>query len=231
MNNHLKNNNYPGRGIIIGKTMDSTKIIQIYWIMGRSENSRNRIFKVEENNFVKTEVFDKTKVIDPSLIIYYPVKDINNYHIVTNGNQTDTIYDFINDNKSFENAINEQLYEPDKPNFTPRISVLVNVKKGMFKLAIVKTINHDENYFIREVFSYNDLIKGKGYCITTYEKDGNPLPCFEGEPRSVNIYDSIEENIDRYWDLLDKENRVSLLVKSINIKNDSVEIKIKNKNQ
>lgn len=231
MSNHLKNNSYPGRGIILGKTNDSTKIIQIYWIMGRSENSRNRIFTVEKNNFVKTEVFDKTKMTDPSLIIYYPVKDINNFHIVTNGNQTDAIYDFLKVNKSFENAVNEQLYEPDKPNFTPRISGLVNIKKCEYKLAIVKTINHNENYYIRNIFSYNDLIKGKGYCITTYEKDGTPLPGFEGEPVPVDIYDSIEENINKYWDLLDKENKVSLLVKSINIENDSIEIKVKNKNQ
>ncbi len=231
MSSHLKGNSYPGRGIIVGKTKDSTKIIQIYWIMGRSDNSRNRIFQVEENNFVKTEVFDKTKVTDPSLIIYYPVKEINNYHIVTNGDQTDTIYNFIKNNKNFDDAIKKQLYEPDKPNFTPRISGIVNVKKGKFKLAIVKTINHDENYFVREVFSYNDLINGKGFCITTYEKDGNPLPAFEGEPESVEIYDTVEENIDIYWDLLDKENRVSLLVKSINVKDDSVEIKIINKNQ
>jgi IMP cyclohydrolase len=229
--NYLINNSYPGRGIIIGKTKDSSKTIQIYWIMGRSENSRNRIFKVDENNFVKTEAYDLNKLKDPSLIIYFPIKHFNNYHIVSNGDQTETIYKFINENKSFNEVINELLFEPDKPNFTPRISGLINIPKNEFKLSIVKSINNNENFFTRQIFTYNNLIEGKGFCITTYIKDGNPLPSFEGEPILIDIYNSIEENIEYFWNLLDKDNRVSILVKSINVKDDFVNIKIKNRNE
>jgi IMP cyclohydrolase len=229
--NYLINNSYPGRGIIIGKTKDSSKIIQIYWIMGRSENSRNRIFKVDENNFVKTEAYDINKLKDPSLIIYSPIKNINNYHIVSNGDQTETIYKFISENKSFDEVINELLFEPDKPDFTPRISGLINIPKNEFKLSIVKSINNNEKFFTRQIFNYNNLIEGKGFCITTYIKDGNPLQSFEGEPILIDIYNSIEENIEYFWNLLDKDNRVSILVKSINVKDDFVNIKIKNGNE
>ena len=226
---HLMNNSYPGRGIVIGKTKDGLKIIQIYWIMGRSENSRNRIFKADANNFIKTQAYDASKVTDPSLIIYYPVKYINDYHIVTNGDQTETIYKYITQNKSFEDAVSEQLFEPDKPNFTARISGLVNVFRKVNKLSIVKSLNNNENYFTRQVFAFNDFEAGKGYCVTTYKKDGNPLPAFEGEPIKADIYNIIEENLDKYWNMLDKENRISLLVKSIDIKSGKSEIKIKNR--
>jgi IMP cyclohydrolase len=229
--NCLMNNTYLGRGIIIGKTSDSKRIIQIYWLMGRSENSRNRIFKIIENNFVKTEAYDIKKLTDPSLIIYYPIKSINDYHIVSNGDQTETIYQYLKDNISFEEALKEQLYEPDKPNYTPRISGLVNIKTNEYKLSIVKTINNDINYFVRQVFSYNNLIPGKGYCITTYEKDGNPLPSYIGEPSLVEIYNSVDKNIEKYWEILDENNRVAILVKSINVEDGKDNIKIINRNK
>jgi IMP cyclohydrolase len=225
---HLENNTYPGRGIILGKTKDASKIIQIYWIMGRSENSRNRVFASGENNFVKTEAFDISKLTDPSLIIYYPVKEVNGYHIVTNGDQTETIYKFIGHGRSFEEAVAEQLYEPDKPNFTARISGIANVSKKEYKLSIVKAVANEADYFTRQIFAYNDFKAGEGYCITTYKTDGNPLPCFSGEPVPAVIYNSINENLEKYWDLLDKDNRVSLLVKSVDVKYGSIEIKIKN---
>jgi IMP cyclohydrolase len=227
--NSLMNNTYTGRGIIIGKTSNSKRIIQIYWLMGRSENSRNRIFKILENNFVKTEAYDINKLTDPSLIIYYPIKSINDYHIVSNGDQTETIYQYLKDNIRFEEALKEQLYEPDKPNYTPRISGLVNIKTNEYKLSIVKTINNDINYFVRQVFSYNNLIPGKGYCITTYEKDGNPLPSYIGEPSLVEIYNSVDKNIEKYWEILDKNNRVAILVKSINLEDGKDNIKIINR--
>lgn len=220
---------YPGRGIIIGKTSNADTIIQIYWIMGRSENSRNRVFKLDDNNFVKTEAFDLTKLSDPSLIIYYPVKAINKYHIVTNGDHTETIFRYLQAGKSFEESLAEQLFEPDAPNFTPRISGLVNIEKKEFKLSIVKTISHNENHFTRQIFNYNDLLHGKGYCITTYEKDGNPLPSYVGEPQVVDIYDTIDENLETYWDLLDPDNKISLLVKSISVKDGSAHVAIVNK--
>lgn len=197
--------------------------------MGRSENSKNRIFITVGNNFVKNEVFDMEKLIDPSFIIYFPIKKINNYHIVTNGDQTEKIYKYLRENKSFEEALKDQFYEPDKPNYTPRISGLVNTKTSEYKLAIVKTINNNASYFVRQIFSYNNLIPGKGYCITTYEKDGDPLPSYVGEPSIVKIYNSIEENIEEYWDLLDKNNRVAILVKSINVKDGKDTIRIINR--
>ncbi len=220
---------YPGRGIIIGKTSNADAVIQIYWIMGRSENSRNRVFKLDDNNFVKTEAFNLKKLSDPSLIIYYPVKAINNYHIVTNGDHTETIFKYLQGGKSFEASLAEQLFEPDVPNFTPRISGLVNIQKKEFKLSIVKTISNNENYFTRQVFSYNELLNGKGYCITTYEKEGDPLPSYMGEPQVVDIYDTIDENLEMYWDVLDSDNKISLLVKSISMKDGSENVAIINK--
>lgn len=228
----LKQNEYPGRGIIIGKTPNGKNLVQIYWIMGRSENSRNRIFS-EEGSFVKTEAFDVSKMTDPSLIIYYPAKSIGNKHIISNGDQTDTIYESIVFGKTFEDAINKRTFEPDKPNFTPRISGLVdleNMKDG-FKLSIIKSDHLDPMYTIRNIFSYEKSIPGIGYCLHTYRKDGNPLPSFLGEPYVVKIFDDQNENANYYWSILNEENRISLMVKYINIETKDYKTLIINKNE
>jgi len=222
--NALKKNTYPGRGIIVGLSSDSKTIYQIYWIMGRSSNSRNRIF-IKEDNFVKTQAFDESKLEDPSLIIYYPMKKHKNSHIVTNGDQTDTIYNFLSTGKSFEDAVNSRQFEPDAPNFTPRISNIVDINDPNFicKFAINKTLNNDSNYPVTYFYKYKHLIPGVGFLITTYSQDGNPLPSFTGEPVHIPIFDDISTS---YWDCLDSENRISLFVKSIDLLsgNDSVSI-------
>ena len=228
--NSLKNNAYPGRGIIVGLSADSKTIFQIYWIMGRSSNSRNRIF-VKENDFIKTQAFDDSKLEDPSLIIYYPMKKYKNYHIVTNGDQTDTIYDFISNGKTFENAINSRYFEPDAPNFTPRISNIIALDDEDFicKISINKTLNNDSNYPVTYIYKYKHLIPGVGFLITTYLQDGNPLPSFCGEPIHIPIFDDIKTNLTSYWDCLDPENRISLFVKSIDLASKSDSLSIVNK--
>lgn len=227
----LKNNTYPGRGIVIGESHSGDKIFQIYWIMGRSANSRNRIFVKENNGFVRTQAFDESKVEDPSLIIYYPVKHIGDCHIVTNGDQTDTIFDYIADAKSFEDAIATRNYEPDAPNFTPRISGLTNLKKTKYKysLSSVNKIPFGEPRTLRSFYNYESGIPGYGHFIRTYEKDGNPLPSFTGTPIVMPIFSSPEEILEKYWDALNNENRISLLVKIIDITSGNFEILIKNR--
>ncbi|HEY5561447.1 MAG TPA: IMP cyclohydrolase [Clostridiaceae bacterium] len=225
----LKDNSYPGRGIILGLTPDGENYVQIYWIMGRSENSRNRVF-LEDEGYVRNRAYDESKVIDPSLIIYYPVKYLDNYHIVTNGDQTDTIYDYLKEGNSFEEAIETRTFEPDGPNFTPRISGIVELdKKIAYKLAINKSINNDGNYKEVNFFNYEKGVPGYGHFLSTYMGDGNPLPSFEGEPKLVNIYNTIEENLKFYWGSLNEDNRISILVKYINMQNKKTELKIINK--
>jgi len=228
----LKQNTYPGRGIVIGMTPDGKNYVQVYWIMGRSENSRNRIFEVEEG-FVKTKAFDISKLEDPSLIIYYPVKNVNNYHIVTNGDQTDTIYDYIKDGKTFKEALDTREFEPDPPNYTPRISGYVDctLQKATYGLSILKTIDNNEELPQKNYFYYNNFIKGFGHCIHTYNEDGNPIPSFTGEPYLVKVDNDIEKNTEYFWNLLDEDNKVSLLVKYINVSDKNIKIKILNKNQ
>ena len=229
----LKKNSYPGRGIIIGKTPTTNKVVQVYWIMGRSEGSRNRYFEIEDNKFVKTKIFDESKINkeDLSLIVYHPVKYFNNYHIVSNGDQTDTIYYNLKNGKTFEDSIDERKYEHDKPNYTPRISGIVNLtdKFYKYKLSIIKTIDNNPEVFQRNYFNYINFMNGFGYCITTYKNDGNPIPSFEGEPFIVEIFDDIDETLNYYWELLNSENKVSILVKYFNSIN-NIDIKIKNKN-
>jgi IMP cyclohydrolase len=229
----LERSRYPGRGIVIGCTPDADFLIQIYWIMGRSENSRNRIFIKENNGFVRTKAYDETKVKDPSLIIYYPIKHYENYHIVSNGDQTETILNTLIKGGSFEDAINQREFEPDKPHFTPRISGLIDLKKDkyLYKLSIVKSINNNPEYLVRHFYNYANGIPGIGYCITTYIDDSDPLPSFAGEPCIVKVLNTIDENISSYWEILNNDNLISMLVKSINAKTGEFNIKIRNKRQ
>lgn len=225
-------NQYPGRGIVIGMTPDGENYVQVYWIMGRSQNSRNRIFELD-GSFVKTKAFDPEKLEDPSLIIYYPVKDINNIHIVTNGDQTDTIYDYIKEGKSFEDALNTREFEPDAPNFTPRISGFIDCsgEEAAYGMSILKTIDNNKNFCLRSYFYYGSFINGYGHCIHTYKEDGNPIPSFVGEPLVINLKNDIEENAEYFWNLLNDDNKISLLVKYINVKDNSIKYKIINKNK
>lgn len=230
---NLKNNVYPGRGIVIGKSPDAKHLIQVYWIMGRSKDSRNRIFKKEDSGFVKTEPFDKSRQTGSSLTIYHPVKHYSNYHIVSNGCHTDTILDGLNHGKTFEQSLKETSYEPDHPHYTPRISGLVNLDDDLYdyQLSIVKRIHDHPESCVRSFYNYTQAIPGKGHCITTYTGNGDPLPSFEGEPFVVELFDDIETVVECYWKTLNQENKISLLAKFINAKSNRTTIKIINKNR
>lgn len=226
----LQANSYPGRGIIIGMSPNAKHYVQIYWIMGRSENSRNRVFE-NENGFVRTKAYDESKVIDPSLIIYYPVRHFKACHIVSNGDQTDTIYNAIQKGETFESALNTRTFEPDSPNFTPRISGIVNLGEAQnaYTLSILKSFNNNSEYTIRNYYNYEKAVPGTGHCIHTYMGDGNPLPSFTGEPYELELFDNIDETVEYYWNALNQENRISILGKYINVEDGSFEIKIINK--
>ena len=224
----LINNPYPGRGIIQGMTPDGRKLVQVYWIMGRSENSRNRIF-VEENGFVKTHPFDPLKMKDPSLIIYYPIKHINTMHIVSNGDQTDTIYDFLSQGSDFFAALLTREFEPDAPNYTPRISGFINLSsKEAYSFSVIKSSFNNPLHTQRESFVYENAIKGFGHCVHTYENDGQPLPSFDRTPFLVPLHNDRNETLSMYAKNLNQENLVSLLVKHIDINNNEQEISIYN---
>lgn len=225
----LKNSTYPGRGIVIGMTPDKGHIVQVYWIMGRSINSRNRVFEMD-GKFMRTKAFDEALLTDPSLVIYYPMKDMGTRHIVTNGDQTDTVYDFLTSDSTFEAALETRKFEPDPPNFTPRISGIVDMDVSGFKLSILKTVDNNEELGQKSFFTYSDFISGIGHCITTYNDDGNPLPSFSGEPYKVGMFDDLDETLNAFWNYLDKDNRVSLAVKFICTESGEATIKIINKN-
>jgi IMP cyclohydrolase len=227
----LQDNPYPGRGIVIGLTPDGTRLIQVYWIMGRSENSRNRVFIGEENGFVRTEAKDPAKLTDPSLIIYYPVRWTGQAHIVTNGDQTDTIYEALVHGRTFEQALTTRTFEPDAPNYTPRISGLVDLADSTctYKLSILKTNQNDPSQTLRHFFHYEQGIAGYGHCITTYAGDGNPLPSYEGEPVLVPLFDDLSQTAEHYWSILNSDNKISLLVKSIGLDNGATDMRIINK--
>jgi hypothetical protein len=226
---NLKKNPYPGRCIIVGKTPDSKKMVQIYSIMGRSPNSKNRIF-IEEKNEIKTKAYDESKVEDPSLIIYNVTKTVKSIHILTNGVQTDTIYEHLNEKKTFESALECWRYEPDEPNFTPRISSMIDINNSSYKISILKSFYNTESICQRLFFNYSNAIEGIGHCIHTYKSDGNPLPSFEGEPYIIPIFDSIDETLNMYWESLNEDNKVSLFTKYVDIESGKVELKIINKN-
>ncbi len=227
----LSQNSYPGRGIIIGMTPNRQHYVQIYWIMGRSANSQNRIFEAEGAN-VRTKAFDEAKMEDPSLIIYYPVRVFDNYHIVSNGDQTDTIYEHKRNGQSFETALNTREFEPDPPNYTPRISGFIDARAdaASYGLSILKSVNHDSQLCQRNHFTYSGFTGGFGHCIHTYNEDGNPLPSFDSEPYLVTLKDRIRDNAEHFWDLLNETNRVSLLVKYIDAQDHTTTLTIINKN-
>jgi len=227
----LQGNAYPGRGIIIGKTPDGTKAVTAYFIMGRSENSRNRVF-VTEGEGIRTQAYDPSKLIDPSLIIYAPVRVLGNRTIVTNGDQTDTINDRMDKELTFEQPLRCRELEPDAPNYTPRISGVMHIEGGKYDYAmsILKSNNGDPSCCNRYTFTYDNPMAGEGHFIHTYKCDGNPLPSFEGEPKLVNILDDMDAYTDLLWNSLNEENKVSLFVRYIDIATGTYETKIVNKN-
>ena len=225
-------NAYPGRGIVVGKTKDGKSAVVAYFIMGRSTNSRNRIF-VEDGDGIRTKAFDESKLEDPSLIIYAPVRVLGNKTIVTNGDQTDTIYEMMDRQFTFEQALRTREFEPDAPNFTPRISSVLHIEGGEYNYAIsiLKSDNGNPDSCNRFTFSYNNPLSGEGHFIHTYQCDGNPLPSFEGEPKTVEIDGSIDDFTDKLWNSLNEDNKVSLFVRYINIATGQFESRIVNKNK
>lgn len=232
LQNELLTNTYPGRGIVIGKTKDGKSAVTAYFIMGRSENSRNRVF-VEEGKGIRTEAFDPSKLSDPSLIIYAPVRVLGNRTIVTNGDQTDTIYELMDKEMTFEQALRTREFEPDAPNYTPRISGIMHIEDGKFDYAmsILKSNNGDPSCCNRYTFTYDNPKAGEGRFIHTYKCNEEPLPSFEGEPKVVEIQDCIEDFTKMLWESLNEENKVSLFVRYIDIETGSYETRIINKNR
>lgn len=232
LENELKANAYPGRGIVIGKSPDGTKAVCAYFIMGRSTNSRNRIF-VEDGAGIRTQAFDPSKLEDPSLIIYAPVRVLGNKTIVTNGDQTDTIYEGMDKQLTFEQSLRCREFEPDAPNYTPRISGIMHMENGGYNYAmsILKSNNGNPDACSRYTFAYENPVPGEGHFIHTYMHDGDPLPSFEGEPKLVEMYDDIESFTDMLWNSLNEDNKVSLFVRYIDIQTGKTETKIVNKNK
>lgn len=228
----LSGTSYPGRGIVIGKSADGKYAVTAYFIMGRSENSRNRIF-VEDGKGIRTQAFDPSKLSDPSLIIYAPVRVLGNKTIVTNGDQTDTIYDLMDKQQTFEQSLRTREFEPDAPNFTPRISGIMHIEKGSYNYAmsILKSNNGDPSSCNRYTFAYENPKAGEAHYIHTYIGDGNPLPSFEGEPTLVSIDGSIDSFSNLVWNNLNEDNKVSLFVRYINIETGEYETRIINKNK
>ncbi len=228
----LQGNSYPGRGIIIGRSADGSKAVTAYFIMGRSENSRNRVF-VEEGEGIRTQAFDPSKLTDPSLIIYAPVRVLGNETIVTNGDQTDTIYDGLKDGLTFEQSLRSREFEPDGPNYTPRISGVMHVEDGTydFSMSILKSNQGDPSQCNRYTYTYDNPKAGEGRFIHTYMCDGNPLPSFEGEPKVISIPDDMDGFVETLWNSLNPDNKVSLFVRYIDIATGNYETKIVNKNQ
>lgn len=228
----LKGNSYPGRGIVIGKSEDGKYAVTAYFIMGRSENSRNRIF-VEEGEGIRTQAFDESKLSDPSLIIYAPVRVLGNKTIVTNGDQTDTIYELMDKQQTFEQSLRTREFEPDAPNYTPRISGIMHVEHGNYNYAmsILKSNNGSPDACNRYTFAYENPANGEGHFIHTYMGDGNPLPSFEGEPKLVGIAGNIDSFTETVWNSLNEENKVSLFVRYIDVESGVYETRIVNKNQ
>lgn len=227
----ISSNSYPGRGIIIGIDESRSNVAIAYFIMGRSENSRNRIFALDDED-VRTKAFDESKVTDPSLIIYKPVRVMGGTTIVTNGDQTDTIFNGLKNGQSFEQSLRTRTFEPDAPNFTPRISGIVTLSDTdvEYKLSILKSCNGNSDSIQRFFFEYNKPLPGQGHFIHTYVKDANPLPSFCGEPHLVKISGNLEQFGDDIWKSLNSDNKISLFTRFINIKTGVSQTRIINKN-
>ncbi len=233
LNQEIGLTTYPGRGIVIGKTPDGKNAVIAYFIMGRSENSRNRVF-VQDGEGIRTQAFDPSKMKDPSLIIYAPVRVRGTDTIVTNGDQTDTVYDLMNNGKTFEESLRTRQFEPDSPNFTPRISGVLHLVQSAYsyEISILKSNHGDAACCNRYTFSYDAPASGEGHFIHTYMQDGNPLPSFEGEPTLVDIStDDIDEFTNLVWNSLNEDNKVSLFTRFIDIETGKYETRIINKNQ
>lgn len=229
----LSGNAYPGRGIMLGRTADGKKAVIAYFIMGRSENSRNRVF-VEDGQGIRTQAFDESKLVDPSLIIYAPVRVLGNRTIVTNGDQTDTVYELMDKEQTFEQSLKTRTFEPDDPNFTPRISGVVKVTDGKLdiSISILKSDDGNPESSLRYTYTYENPLAGKGRFIHTYMGDGNPLPSYEGEPTPVVVGDDdLDTFTDKVWNALNSENKVSLFTRYIDIATGEYESRIVNKNK
>ena len=228
----LQENTYPGRGIVIGKSEDGKSAVTAYFIMGRSENSRNRVF-VEDGDGIRTQAFDPSKLTDPHLIIYAPVRVLGNKTIVTNGDQTDTIFNLMNQQMTFEQSLRTREFEDDAPNYTPRISGIIKNSDNNFNYAmsILKSADGDPSSCRRYTFTYSNPQNGVGHFIHTYMSDGNPLPSFEGEPKQVAIPNDIDEFTDNLWSSLNEDNKVSLFVRFIDLSSGKTETRIINKNR
>lgn len=226
----LSQNEYPGRGIVIGRSGDGKKAVMAYFIMGRSSNSRNRVF-VEDGEGIRTQAFDESKVEDPSLIIYAPVRVLGNKTIVTNGDQTDTIYELMDKQQTFEQSLRGRSFEPDAPNYTPRISGILHVENGSysFALSLIRSDNGDPSSCLRYTYAYETPKAGEYRFLHTYKGDGSPLPSFEGEPELVTLPDgSVGEIAETIWNSLNKDNKVSLFVRVIDIETGAYESTIIN---
>ena len=227
----LRSNPYPGRGIMIGRSECGRYAVTAYFIMGRSVNSRNRVF-TETDDGIRTEAFDPNKLTDPHLIIYAPVRVLGDKTIVTNGDQTDTIYDLMSEGKTFEQALRTREFEDDAPNYTPRISGIINVEGGKFNfgMSILKSADGNPDSCLRFTFAFTNPQAGTGRFIHTYMGDGNPLPSFEGEPEKVEVSGDIDEFTAKTWEALNEDNKVSLFVRYIDIATGDCETRIVNKN-
>ena len=216
---YLSGNEYPGRGICIGVTPDGKQALIGYFIMGRSANSRNRVFAPIEGG-IETRAADPAKLEDPHLIIYNPVLTLGDEHIVTNGDQTNTIYDAIQQGGSFESGLRTRTFEDDGPNWTPRISGIVNAHSGAYKLSILKSADGNGDSVQRYFFEYGQPVAGEGHFISTYKCNGSPIPSFEGEPLRVAMPDSVTAFAQMLWDSLNEDNKVSLFVRCIDLESD-----------
>lgn len=231
LNALLRENAYPGRGIVLGLDETGRKAVVAYFIMGRSENSRNRVF-VEKDGGIITRAYDESKMVDPSLIIYAPVRLYKDMLIVTNGDQTDTIYDYLKKGFTFEAALRTRCFEPDAPNYTPRISGLVSREKGKlsYRMSILKSDEGDPTAPQRFFFEYAGVKPGTGHFLHTYRCDGNPIPSFEGEPEKVTVRGDIGAFTQEVWESLNADNKVSLFVRFLDLESGESETRIVNKN-